>query len=139
MRLAVIALAATAAAISTVAIAAKDSPLSPPPARGTGLPAGQCFRSHDIKNHTFADRNTLLIDAGDKFTYRVTMAGGCLSGAFPSDPIITRSPPGSAIICKPIDMDIGVSRNGFESRCIVESIVRMTPEEVAALPKKLKP
>jgi hypothetical protein len=109
------------------------------PPRGTGLPAGQCIRSHDIRNHTIADRETLLLSGRDKSTYRVTVKGSCLAGATSSDPIITRNPPGSSIICKPIDMDIGISKNDFESQCIVDSIVKLTPEQVAALPRKLRP
>lgn len=139
MKHSIIVLAAAAVTLSTAAIAAKVSPLGPPPPKGTGLPTGQCIRSHDIRNHTIADAKTLLIDGGDKHTYRVTMAGSCLAGSTSSDPIVTRSPPGAAIICKPIDMDIGISKSGFESRCIVESIVRLTPQEVEALPKKLRP
>lgn len=145
MRLAIIAVAATVAALSTaavgtVAVAAKPPVLATPaPPSGTGLPTGQCFRSADIRNHTVADRNTLLIDVRGKDTYRITMRGACLAGAISSDPIITRSPPGASIICKPIDMDIAISRSGFASPCIVDSIVRMSSEEVAALPRKLKP
>lgn len=144
MRLAIIALATSAAlgaaAAGTAALAAKPSPLqTPPPARGTGLPSGQCFRSMDIRNHTFADKSTLLLAVGPKDVYRVTMNGACLAGVMPSDPIVTRSPPGSQIICKPIDMDISIARSGFATHCIVDSVVKMSPEEVAALPKKLKP
>lgn len=145
MRLAMIALAVTAAAVSTVAVAplalaAKTSPLATPaPPSGAGLAPGDCIRSTEIRNHTIADRQTLLIDVRGRDTYRVTMVGSCLAGALPSDPIITRSPPGSMIICKPIDMDIAIGRDGFASRCIVDSIAKMSPEEVAALPKKLKP
>ena len=145
MKLAIIALAASAAALSTAAmttgaLAAKPPALATPaPPSGAGLPTGQCFRSSDIRNHTIADRNTLLIDVRGKETYRITMNGGCLAGAISSDPIITRQPPGSSIICKPIDMDIAISRGGFPSHCIVDSIVKMSSEEVAALPRKLKP
>ena len=139
MKVSIFALAATAATLSTVAIAAKVSPLGDAPARGTGLPTGQCIRSHDIRNHTVLDRNTLLISGSDRSTYRVTMKGGCLAGASSSDPIITRNPPGSDIICKPIDMDIGIDRSGFETRCIVDSIVKLAPEQVALVPKNLRP
>ncbi len=139
MKRAILVLAAATAAISTLAVADKVSPLSPTPPSGAGLPTGQCIRSHDIRNHTIADRKTLLIAVDRKATYRVTMVGSCLAGAISSDPIITRNPPGSDIICKPIDMDIGIAREGFESQCIVDSIVKMSAEEVAALPKKLKP
>ncbi len=146
MRSAIIVLAASAAAISTAAIstaafAAKDeSRLSAAPPSGARLPSGQCIRSREIRNHTVADARTLLLDVGGKATYRVTMYGACLAGAISSDPIITRNPPGSDIICRPLDMDIGISKGGdFESRCIVESIVKMSAAEVAALPRKLRP
>lgn len=145
MRLGIVALAASAAAlsvaaVSTVALAAKPPVLATPaPPSGTGLPPGQCIRSSDIRNHTIADRNTLLVSARGKDTYRITMSGACLAGAMSSDPIITRSPPGSPIICKPIDLDIAISHSGFPSQCIVDSIVKMSPEEVAALPRKLRP
>ena len=142
MKLATVTLAA-GAAIATLAFAAPPvSNLGPAPPRGTGLAPGQCVRSHDLQGHTIADPKTLLMGSRTKGTYRVTMAGSCLSGAMPSDPIITRNPPGSDMICKPIDMDIAIARGGdadFESKCIVESIVKLTDQEVAALPKKLKP
>lgn len=142
MRLAIITLAAVATTglLATAALAAKEpSNLGPAPAAGTGLPSGQCIRSHDIRNHTFADDKTMLIDVRGRDTYRVTMRGACLAGAMASDPIVTRSPPGSQLICKPIDMDVAVSKGGFASPCIVESIVKLSATEVAALPKKLKP
>ena len=140
MRLALIVLAAAAVPLGAVAIAAaKPSPLGPPPAAGTGLPSGECMRSQEIRNHTVVDKNTLLLNVNGKGVYRVTMRGACLAGAISSDPIITRSPPGSTIICKPIDMDVAISNGGFATPCIVESIAKMTPEEVAALPRKLKP
>src|SRR5881394_1354828 len=106
MKLTLIALAAIgAAAVGTAALAARESPLSPPPPRGAGLPKGQCIRSHEIRNHTIADDHTLLIDVDGKATYRITVDGACLGGAVASDPIVTREPPGNQIICKPIDMD----------------------------------
>jgi hypothetical protein len=137
--IALTAIAAAALALSNAAIAARTSPLSPPPPKGTGLPSGQCIRAHDIRNHTIADANTVLIDVDGRATYRVTVGGACLGGAVSSDPIITREPPGNQIICRPIDMDLAISKNGFESQCIVQSIVKMTPEELAALPPKLRP
>lgn len=139
MKVSIFALSTIAAVLATAAIAANVSPLGDTPVRGTGLAAGQCIRSHDIRNHTILDRNTLLISDRSRSAYRVTMKGGCLLGATTSDPIITRNPPGSDIICKPIDMDIGIGRDGFETRCIVDSIVKLTPEQLAMVPKKLRP
>ena len=136
---AVAALAAVLAAAGAVAAAPKPNVALPPaPEAGTGLPSGQCFRSPDIRNHTIGDRDTLLIAVNRDDVYRIGMKG-CLAGAMPSDPIITRSPPGSTIICKPLDLDISISKGGFATHCIVDWIAKMTPEQVSALPKKLKP
>ncbi|MBW8811913.1 MAG: hypothetical protein JF588_00685 [Caulobacterales bacterium] len=136
----VAAVALSAAALATAAWGARTSALpTPPPPPGTGLPSGQCIRSHDIRNHVIADDRTLLLSVNGRDTYRVTVDGNCLAGAWDTDPIVTREPPGASIICKPIDMDLGIHRNGFTSRCIVDSIVKLTPQEVAALPKKKRP
>ncbi|MEW5684666.1 MAG: DUF6491 family protein [Pseudomonadota bacterium] len=141
MRLAMIALCgltATACAMTPAPVA----DLGPPPADGAGLPNGQCFRSADIRNHTIADRDTMLLRVRMRDVYRVTVSTGCLAGALSTDPIITRQPPGAPIICRPIDMDLGLARvggGGFETRCIVRSIVKLTPEQAAALPPKLRP
>lgn len=139
MRLAMIftcGLAASACAMTPTPVAN----LGPPPPDGAGLHSGQCFRSSDIRNHTVADRDTMLLRVNNRDTYRVTVGSGCLAGALSTDPIITRQPPGSPIICKPIDLDLGVARiGGIETRCIVRSIVKLTPEQVAALPSKLQP
>jgi hypothetical protein len=131
--------AASTLAMSTSAVADRPSPLGAAPPSGTGLPTGQCIRSHEIRNHTIVDNRTMLIDVNGQATYRVTVSGGCLNGAVSSDPIVTRSPPGSSLICKPIQMDLGVSKGGFTSQCIVDSIVKLSPAEVASLPKRLRP
>jgi hypothetical protein len=100
---------------------------------------GGCFRSHDIRNHTVADNHTLYLDVPPRGVYRVTTNGACLAGAVSSDPLVMRSPPGQTYVCRPMDLDIAVSKGGFTSPCIVDSITQLTPEEVAALPRKLRP
>lgn len=114
------------------------SPLPPPPP-GASLARGDCFRAMDIRNHTIGDDRTLYINVAGRDVYRVGMSGACLAGAMPGDPIITRRPPGNEIICRPIDMDIAISKSGFNSPCIVDSIVRLTPAGIEALPPKLRP
>ncbi len=101
--------------------------------------AGGCFRSRDIRNHTVADNRTMYIDVPPRGVYRVTMRGSCLAGAVTSDPLVMVSPPGRENICRPIDMDVAISKGGFPSPCIVDAITPLTREEVAALPKKHRP
>jgi hypothetical protein len=119
--------------------APEPSPVLPPPPAGASLSGADCFRTMDIRNHTVVNSQTLMVRVNRGEVYRVTMAGSCLAGTISSDPLIIRQPPGSAIVCKPIDLDIGIARSGIESRCIVESIVRASPAEVEALPRRLRP
>jgi hypothetical protein len=103
------------------------------------LPGG-CFRSHDIRAHSIAnDGHTLYLDVEGRGVYRVTTNGACLAGAVSSDPLVMKQPPGSEYICRPMDLDVSVSKGGFPSPCIVDSITPMSPAEVAALPRRLRP
>jgi hypothetical protein len=144
MKLALVLAAGACAALVACAPTAYGPPpppgaMAPPPPPGAALASADCFRTSDIRNHTFADDRTLLVQVQGRGVYRIGMAGACLAGATSSDPLIMRQPPGSSIACRPIDLDIGVGRSGFETRCIVESIVRLTPAEAEALPPRLRP
>ena len=87
-------------------------------------------------NHSVVDQNTLLIDAfgRSKGIYRVTMTNGCLRSAVSSDPIQIRQVGGEKI-CAPKDITL-IARSGL---CDIASIVKLTPEELAAVPKRLRP
>lgn len=146
MKLALFALAAAGAGLSACAPYYPPPPPPPPPisdavavAPAPGLAPGQCFRTQEIRNHTVGGDRTLYLDVAGRDVYRVEMNGACLAGATSSDPLIMRQPPGSAIVCRPLDLDVAVSRGGFSSPCIVGSITRLTPGEVAALPPRLRP
>ena len=132
-----LALAGGLAAVATFALAASTpSPLGPPPPSGTGLPEGQCLLVHETGNHTVVDGNTLLLDGfgRSKGVYRVTVTNGCLRSAISSDPIAVRQV-GGGRICNPKDIELH-ARSGF---CNIDSIVKLTPEEVTSLPKRLRP
>jgi len=94
-----------------------------------------CFRTSDMRNHTIGDNKTMYFDVGGRSVYRAQMSNGCFAGASSSDPIVLQDRVGSGRICSAMELD--VSSNG--NRCIVSSLAKLTPEEVAALPKKMKP
>ncbi len=132
-------LAAALGLAACTATTASRPELPPAPPSGAGLASGDCFRSADLRSHTVGDDRTLFLRVNRGDVYRVSMSGSCLAGAISSDPLITRQPPGSSIVCRPLDLDIGIAKSGFESRCIVDSIVKLTPAQVEALPRKLRP
>jgi hypothetical protein len=100
--------------------------------------ANQCFKRRDVRNHTVGDNKTLYLDVDGRDVYRIEMSNSCLSGAVSSDPLIFNNQTGTQEVCKPMDLDITVTGAG-PSKCIVSKIVRLTPSEVAALPKGMRP
>lgn len=113
-------------------------------ANATAAPqaASPCFRTSEMRNHTVADAKTLYVGVGAREVYRLRMSGNCLAGAHSSDPLVIATTGSTGLVCRPLDLDLGINRggtNGFTSHCIVDSITRLTPAETALLPKKLKP
>jgi len=94
-----------------------------------------CFLTRDIRNHTVADDKTMYFDLNGRATYRVNMSNTCLAGSTSSDPYVLRDRAGMGRICHKLDFDVSV--RGI--RCIVDSVVKLTPEEAAALPKRVRP
>ncbi len=101
--------------------------------------ANSCFRrSSDVRNHTVGGPNTLYLDVNGRDVYRVEMSNNCLASAVSSDPLIFRNFGGGQTVCKPLDLDISIASGG-QQRCIISSLSKLTPAEVAALPKKMRP
>lgn len=126
MKLMVAALAA--ATTTTVAAQAAE------PAAGGQLSGDDCILVRDIRDHAVVDQNTMLIDVWRKGTYKVTTAQACFRSATSSDPIAFTTM-GREKICKAQHLGLH-ARSGW---CGAQSIVRLSPAEVAALPKGLKP
>lgn len=97
---------------------------------------GGCIRSQDLRNHTVGeDGASLLWNYNGRDVYRVTTDKNCLAAVTSSDPIVLKVRGGSSLICKPIDWDISVRG----THCIVSGMTKLTPAEVAALPKGKRP
>lgn len=94
-----------------------------------------CFWTRDLRNHTVGDDHTLYFDVGGRSVYRVTASNACLAGVTSTDPIVMRDRASTGRICDKMDWDISV--RGVH--CIVSGMSRLTPEEVAALPRHVKP
>jgi len=94
-----------------------------------------CIWTHDLRNHTVGDEHTLYFNVGGRDVYRVTTSGNCLGGVSSSDPIVLRDRPSTGRLCNKLDWDISVRG----ARCIVADVTRLTPEEAAALPRRVKP
>lgn len=122
-----IAAAAAAAMFGTAALAATPAP-------GAQLADPDCILVRDIRNHTVVDQNTMLMNVFGKGIYKVTTAQACFRSAISSDQISFQTV-GREKICKAQQLGLQ-ARSGW---CGAQSIAKLTPEEVSALPKKLKP
>ena len=102
-------------------------------------PGRQCFRVSQMDGHTVGDPKTLYIGVRNKEVFRIDMRGACLAGANRGDPLVIETVGGADMVCRPIDLDLKVAGTIGLSPCIVKSITKLTPAQIASLPPKLKP
>jgi hypothetical protein len=125
------------APMASAASAASTRP-APPQSPGSG-----CFYSRDIVSHEIADDHTMLIRLRSNRVFRLEMVGSCLAAVNRDDPIVIREPPGIPYICRAVDFDISIARNaglgGIPTPCIVNTLTELTPAQVAALPRNVRP
>ncbi|MBS0362923.1 MAG: hypothetical protein JSR98_16215 [Proteobacteria bacterium] len=95
----------------------------------------QCILTRLLQGHTVGtDGHTLYFGANGTDVYQVTTGGPCLAHATASDSIVLRDF-GQGKICKPLDLELTVRG----TRCVVDKLTKLTPEQISALPKRLQP
>jgi hypothetical protein len=105
-----------------------------PSAQAQPSSGGACLNLQSQEGQQLADARTLYIRASGK-TYRLGFAHDCSSA--PNETLILHPFANDPRICKPIELNVSVAATG--ERCIVDSLTELTPDEVAALPKKFRP
>jgi hypothetical protein len=125
------------AAAAALGVSFAGAQTAPPPAK----PAGQCFAMRDWRGWKASpDSKALYIRTGVNEVYRLDLDFACPELQGPDPRLITRGRGDSDFVCSPLDLDLSVRiAPGFSSPCQVKSISLLTPDQVAALPPKLKP
>ena len=128
-------------AIALAAPAAAQPPSAASPAAAQKPKSySQCFRSQDFQGFHAINDHSFYMRARINDFYRIDMEGTCPELTFPDARLITvvRGPDE---ICGPLDWDLKVAENppSIAVGCIVKSQTRLTPEQAAAIPPKLKP
>ena len=121
-------------ASSAIQAPAAQAQPAPPPARV----AQACFYSSDIAGFSAPDDHTLFIRTGVHNIWRIDLASDCQDLSF-REHIRISAAAGMGSICTPLDLDISTHANGMRMRCIVRSLTKLSPDQVAALPKRYLP
>jgi len=93
---------------------------------------GTCFQTSQIENTRMVGARTLYIRTSARTVYRMDFANDCDSDS--NGPLIVHPVDNSGQICSAIGVDISVRETG--QRCIPTDLARLSPDEVAAIPKR---
>ena len=126
---------AAAGAISAAPFALRAEPSSPP---AKDAARQQCFYSSNINNFTTEADRIVYIRVGVADVYRLDLMTECPELGFRYNVQFTRADRGSSI-CSPVDLTISYRQNGARRICPVVDMHKLTPEQIAALPKRLRP
>jgi hypothetical protein len=97
-----------------------------------------CFLTQDWENWRGADANTIYLRVHTHDFYKLDLSAGSNMVTDDTNHLISKVR-GSSWICSPLDLDLKISDGHIVLPLIVKSITKLTPEQVAAIPKKALP
>jgi hypothetical protein len=104
----------------------------------TETPARQCFYTRNADSFAAADENTLYVRVGIRDVWQFDMFGRCPDIDW-NQRLVLRSR-ASSWICSGMDAEVITHSPGIgRQHCFVRSVRKLTPEEVAALPRRARP
>ena len=126
------ALALSGSVLTGVALAQPSGP-----AHGTA-PLKRCFFANQWQGWHAPNEHMMYIRVNMHQVYRVDFASSCQALTWPDAHLVTTFR-GSDSVCTPLDLDIKVadsSPHSIAEPCIASGLSELTPEEIAAIPKK---
>jgi len=126
-----IALAAAVAALLTLG-AQSASAANPAPSRD------ECFWGRTVTSFAAPDNKTLYVRAGGNQVYRFDMLGPCQDMDWNQRLALVSHSGGS--ICSGMDAEVVNRATGLgRQRCPISHMHKLTPQEIAALPRNARP
>lgn len=102
-------------------------------------PARSCFYLSDWDNWSAPDRDTLYMKVRNRDVYQVDLSHGTSLLTSPGVHLVSIQR-GTDSVCGPLDLDLRVSDGwGMAMPIMAKKITKLTPEQVAAIPKKDRP
>ena len=100
---------------------------------------GPCFLSYQWQGWSSPSPDVLYLRVNLHDIYKVTLSAGSSQLQNPSVHLVSIVRGGSRI-CSAIDLDLKIAdSSGFKTALIADSLTKLTPEEIAAIPKKYRP
>jgi hypothetical protein len=96
---------------------------------------GACFRLSDISGSKLDGPSTLYVRASGRRVFRVDFENPCDTADAYS--LVLHPVSDNGVVCKAIELDVHV-RDTHEA-CVPKTLTELTPDEVAALPAKVRP
>lgn len=125
----------TLAAIVSLCVASAAA--TPAVARSPDEPKRSCFWTKSVSSFSAPDDKTVNIRVGVKDYYQLELMGPCPDVDW--NTAIALESRGSSYICTGLDATVISHTPIGPQRCPVRSVRKLTPQDVAALPKKAKP
>jgi hypothetical protein len=122
-----------AAGAAVLGLAASATPLAlaqPAAARGD-----VCFHMSDAGDSKMDGPRTLLIRADGGRIFRIEFAADCNTAE--TYGVVLHPVDNSGVVCSAIGLDVHARSTG--EACVPTSLTRLTPEQAAALPAKVRP
>lgn len=102
-------------------------------------PARSCFFITALRGTRADGANHLYAKVSAKDIYRFDFKFPCSSLPMSTNGIVLKTAGGTGTICSALDVDISVRDHGVSERCIVDRMVKLTPDEIAKLTPKQMP
>jgi len=128
-------IAVAATALTSTAHAADPHRMSKPPKAERA-----CFYARSVTNFRAADDRNLYIRVGARDIYHLKMFGNCFDLSWKN--ALALSSKGGNFICEGdnVSVDVVTRDSAFSNQsCPVSSVRKLTPQDVASLPKKARP
>jgi hypothetical protein len=109
-------------------------------AAAAGAPLAPCFFVSQWQGWKAASPTVIYLRVNLRDVYRADLSVGSPQLMWPGSYHLVSRVRGSSSICGPLDLQLSLSDGrGFRQPLIVSSLTKLTPAEVAALPKKDRP
>ena len=101
-------------------------------------PRTPCFFTRDWSGWRSPDAKTIYLRVRVNEIYQLDLSYGSSLLTWPDSHLINEVR-GTDSVCAPIDLDLKVANDHIVEPLFIKSIAKLTPEQVAAIPKKFLP